>query len=102
MNTLYYIFIMILVTNVIRVIPVTLIRKRITNPFLYSFLHYVPYVTLSVMTFPSIVTATSNVISGVLALFFGVVAAWRGWGLFLLLPFSAAQWCLCRKCFSDK
>lgn len=73
---------MILVTNVIRVIPVTLIRKRITNPFLYSFLHYVPYVTLSVMTFPSIVTATSNVISGVLALFVGVVAAWRGWGLF--------------------
>lgn len=73
---------MILVTNVIRVIPVTLIRKRITNPFLYSFLHYVPYVTLSVMTFPSIVTVTSNVISGVLALFFGVVAAWRGWGLF--------------------
>lgn len=82
MNTLYYILIMILVTNVIRVIPVTLIRKRITNPFLYSFLHYVPYVTLSVMTFPSIVTATSNVISGVLALIFGVVAAWRGWGLF--------------------
>lgn len=82
MNTLYYILIMILVTNVIRVIPVTLIRKRITNPFLYSYLHYVPYVTLSVMTFPSIVTATSNVISGVLALFFGVVAAWRGWGLF--------------------
>ena len=82
MNTLYYILIMILVTNVIRVIPVTLIRKRITNPFLYSFLHYVPYVTLSVMTFPSIVTATSNVISGVLALFVGVVAAWRGWGLF--------------------
>lgn len=81
MNTLYYILIMILVTNVIRVIPVTLIRKRITNHFLYSFLHYVPYVTLSVMTFPSIVTATSNVISGVLALFFGVVAAWRGWGL---------------------
>ena len=53
MNTIAYILLMILVTNAIRILPVTLIRKRITNPFLCSFLYYVPYVTLSVMTFPA-------------------------------------------------
>ncbi|MDD6536737.1 MAG: AzlD domain-containing protein [Prevotella sp.] len=82
MNTIAYILLMILVTNAIRIIPVTLIRKRITNPFLCSFLYYVPYVTLSVMTFPAIVTATSSTLAGSLALVSGIVAAWKGWGLF--------------------
>ena len=82
MKTACYILIMILVTSAIRILPVTLIRKRITNRFLRSFLYYVPYVTLSVMTFPAIVTATTHMASGALALVLGIVAAWRGWGLF--------------------
>ena len=86
MNTIAYILLMILVTNAIRILPVTLIRKRITNPFLCSFLYYVPYVTLSVMTFPAIVTATSSTLAGSLALVFGILAAWKGCGLF---PVSA-------------
>ena len=43
------------VTYVIRVLPLTLIRGKIKNKFLRSFLYYVPYVTLSVMTFPAII-----------------------------------------------
>ena len=82
MNTIICILLAVLVTNGIRILPVTLIRKRITNPFLCSFLYYVPYVTLSVMTFPAIVTATSNMLAGSLALVFGAYAAWKGWGLF--------------------
>lgn len=82
MNTILCILIAVLVTNTIRILPVTLIRKRITNPFLCSFLYYVPYVTLSVMTFPAIVTASGNYYAGSLALLFGILAAWRGWGLF--------------------
>lgn len=82
MKTILCILLMILVTNGIRILPVTLIRRRITNRFLCSFLYYVPYVTLAVMTFPAIVTATSSVMAGCLALLLGAVAAWRGWGLF--------------------
>lgn len=82
MNTIICILLAVLVTNGIRVLPVTLIRKRITNPFLCSFLYYVPYVTLSVMTFPAIVTSSDNYLAGSLALLFGIIAAWRGWGLF--------------------
>lgn len=77
-----YILIMVVVTNLIRIFPMTIIRKRITNPFLCSFLYYVPYVTLAVMTFPAIVKATSSPLAGTLALVTGIFAAWKGWGLF--------------------
>ncbi len=52
MKTYLYIAAMALTTYLIRVLPLTLIRKPIRNEFLRSFLYYVPYVTLSVMTFP--------------------------------------------------
>ena len=48
-----YILVMFAVTYLVRVLPVTLIRRRIRSPFLQSFLYYVPYVTLAVMTFPA-------------------------------------------------
>ncbi len=64
-----------------RVLPLTLIRKPITNPFLRSFLHYVPYVTLAVMTFPAIVEATRVPAAGIAALCVGIVMAWRGHSL---------------------
>ena len=41
------------VTFAIRVLPLTLVKKQFTNTFVRSFLYYVPYVTLSVMTFPA-------------------------------------------------
>ena len=66
----------------IRVTPLTLLRKQIRSRFIQSFLYYVPYVTLAVMTFPAIVTATQSPISGAAALVVGVIAAWLGAGLF--------------------
>lgn len=77
-----YLLITVLVTNLIRVLPVTVIRRRITNRFLRSFLYYVPYVTLAVMTFPAIIEATQWPMAGVAALVSGIVAAWFGLGLF--------------------
>lgn len=77
-----YIFIMAAVSFVIRVLPLTLIQKQIKNSFIQSFLYYVPYVTLAVMTFPAITNATQTPISGALALIAGVIAAWYGAGLF--------------------
>ncbi len=80
-NVYLYILIMAAVTFAVRVLPMTLIRKQIKSRFLRSFLYYVPYVTLSVMTFPAIVNATQSPISGILALAAGIAAAWLGAGL---------------------
>ena len=79
-----YIYIMIMggVSYLIRVLPLTLIRRQIQNQFLQSFLYYVPYVTLAVMTFPAIVQATQSPIAGLAALIVGILAAWFGAGLF--------------------
>ena len=48
----------IITTNMIRVLPMLLIRGEISNRYVRSFLYYVPYVTLAVMTFPSIIQTT--------------------------------------------
>ena len=82
-----YILVMAAVTYLIRVLPLTLIRRQITNRFLRSFLYYVPYVTLAVMTVPDIVDAGASWVAGLLALALGVVLAWRRAGL---LPVAAA------------
>ena len=83
MNPSYiYIFIMAGVSYLIRVLPMTLFRTQIKNQFVQSFLYYVPYVTLAVMTFPAILNATQTPISGMLALAIGIVAAWFGADLF--------------------
>lgn len=41
-------------TYLLRAVPFALIRKRITNPFIRSFLHYIPYAVLTAMTVPAI------------------------------------------------
>lgn len=70
------------VSYLIRVLPLTLIRKPIKNRFIRSFLYYVPYVTLAVMTFPAIVQATQSPIAGIIALAVGIILSFFGAGLF--------------------
>ena len=81
-NTYIYIAIMAAVTYLIRVLPLTLIRKKIENKTLRSFLFYVPYVTLAVMTFPAILHATNSIYSGLAALITGIALAYFGVSLF--------------------
>ncbi len=83
-NLIFYILVMAAVTFLIRALPLTLIRRPIKSQFLRSFLFYVPYVTLAVMTFPDILHATDSVWSGLLALVAGVALAWSGQGLFVV------------------
>ena len=70
------------VTYLIRVLPLTLIRKEIKNQTIRSFLFYVPYVTLAVMTFPAIIQATDSIWAGLAALIAGIALAWFGGSLF--------------------
>ena len=81
-NTYVYIAIMAIVTYLIRVLPLTLVRREIKNVYIRSFLYYVPYVTLSVMTFPAILEATGSQWSGLAALAVGMLLAWKGASLF--------------------
>ena len=77
---LLYILVMTLSLYAIRALPMTLIRKPIKSRFLRSFLYYVPYVTLAVMTVPAILDDPRSPVAGALALAVGVVAAWLGAG----------------------
>ena len=81
-NIYIYMLIMAGVTYLIRVLPLTLIRKEIKSTFIRSFLYYVPYVTLSVMSFPAIIQATQNPIAAAIAFVAAILLAWFGRSLF--------------------
>lgn len=86
-NIYLYILVMALSTWVMRVAASFIMRKPIKNMFIQSFLYYVPYVTLAVMTFPAIVEATGTPVSGAAALVIGIFAAWFGASLFKVAVF---------------
>ena len=100
-NTYIYIFIMVLTCFLIRALPMLLIQKPIENRFLRSFLYYVPYVTLAVMTFPAIVEATEVPAAGAAALAAGIVVALLGGSLLTVAASCCAvvfllEWILLR------
>lgn len=99
MSIWLYILISAGVSYLIRITPLALIRREITSRTLRSFLYYVPYVTLAVMTFPAIVEATQSPAAGLLALLAGIALAWRGGSLFQVavvccLVVLGAEWLL--------
>ncbi len=81
-NIWIYLLVMAGVSYLIRMTPLALIRREITNRHLRSFLFYVPYATLAVMTFPAIMEATQKPVAGLCALIAGIVLAWKGCSLF--------------------
>ena len=70
------------VTYLIRVLPLVLIRREIKNRTIRSFLYYVPYITLAVMTVPAIIDATRTPLAGGAALVVGVILAALGQSMF--------------------
>lgn len=84
-NSVYFsLLIMCLTVYCIRMLPFLVFRREITNTWLRSFLYYVPYVTLAVMTFPAIITATDDIRSGIAALIVGLLTAWYKGDLFVV------------------
>lgn len=76
-NIYIYILVMAAVTYLIRVLPFVIWKKEITSPFVKSFLFYVPYACLAAMTFPSILTSTSSIISGIIGFCVAVYMAYK-------------------------
>ena len=72
-NTPFWLYLLVCagITYLIRMIPLVLIKKKIKNRFLLSFLYYMPYAVLSVMTIPAIFSSTSYTASAI----FGFIAA---------------------------
>lgn len=94
-NIYLYILTAAAVSCLIRVLPLTLIRGKIKNPFIRSFLYYVPYVTLAVMTFPAIVTAPQLPLAGAMALTIGIAAAWKGMNMISIAALCCAVVFIC-------
>ena len=76
--------IMAVMTYLIRVIPITVLKKEITSRFVKSFLYYVPYAVLASLTFPSIFWATGNTISAMVGTGVAVILALCNRGLVLV------------------
>ena len=97
MNTKIYLYIAVCagISFLIRELPLTLIRRKITNRTLRSFLYYVPYATLSAMTFPAILTATGSAISAALGFAAALILAFRGKSLLTVAIIASATVLVC-------
>ncbi len=89
-NIALYMLIMAVVTYLIRMLPLALIKKKITNQFFKSFLYYVPFVTLAVMTFPAILSATESVWSAAAAFAVAMIVAYAGGSLPIVATIACA------------
>lgn len=76
-NTYIYILVMAGVTYLIRMLPMVLVKKEITSPYIKSFLYYVPYACLAAMTFPAILSSTASTISAAVGFAVALIAAYR-------------------------
>ena len=75
-NIYIYILVMSVVSYLIRMLPLVLIKKKITNRFVLSFLHYVPYAVLTIMTVPAIFYATGHWLPATIGFVAALIPAW--------------------------
>ena len=84
-NIYLYILVMAAVTYLIRVLPLTLIKKEIKNKTVRSFLFYVPYVTLA-----AILTASNSMVAAGIGFVVALILAWRRTSMFVVSLVSCA------------
>ena len=76
-----YLLTMALVTYAVRAIPLVLIRRKIENQFILSFLYYMPYAVLSVMTVPAVFFVTNHIITAASGVVVALILAFKRKGL---------------------
>lgn len=90
-NNIYiYILVMAVTTYLIRMLPLTIFQKEITNSYVKSFLAYVPYATLAAMTFPAILYSTSGLLSAAVGFGAALLTAYRGKSLMTVATCACA------------
>ena len=72
-----YLLVMAGVTYLIRMVPLVLVKEKIKNKYILSFLYYIPYAVLSVMTFPAIFYSTSSVLSATIGTVIALILAYK-------------------------
>lgn len=72
-----YVAVMALVTYLLRALPFVLVKKKITNTYIRSFLEYIPYGVLAAMTFPAVFTSAGGVIPSLAGMTVALVLAYR-------------------------
>lgn len=76
-----YLAIMAGSTYLIRAVPFAMVKEKITNKYIQSFLYYIPYTVLAAMTFPAVLYATSSIWSALMGFLIAVFCAYRGCSL---------------------
>ena len=89
-----YLLVMAGVTYLVRMLPLVLVKKKITNRFLLSFLYYIPYAVLIVMTIPASLYATGSLTTAAVGIAVALVLAWRKKSL-LVVAAGAVAGVLC-------
>ena len=90
MKFLVYLLVTAGATYLVRMLPLVLMKRRITNRFLLSFLHYIPYAVLSVMTIPAIFSATGDLRTAAAGFAVAMVLAWKGRSLLTVAAAACA------------
>lgn len=89
-NFWIYLLVMAGITYLIRMLPMVLIKHKIKNRFILSFLYYIPYTVLSVMTIPAIFYSTSNIVSAITGFLAAVIMSYFGKSLVKVAATSCA------------
>lgn len=89
-NFWIYLLVMAGITYLIRMLPMVLIKHKIKNRFILSFLYYIPYTVLSVMTIPAIFYSTSNIVSAITGFLAAVIMSYFGRSLVKVAATSCA------------
>lgn len=88
-NYAIYLLVMAGITYLIRMLPLVLVKKKIKNKYILSFLYYIPYAVLSVMTFPAIFYSTSSTVSAAIGTAIALVLGYKGKSMIIVAAFSA-------------
>lgn len=87
-NFLTYLIVMAGMTYLIRMLPLVLVKRKIQNRFILSFLHYIPYAVLSVMTIPAIFQSTASTFSALIGFAVAMLLAYLEKSLVTVAAFS--------------
>lgn len=88
-NYVIYLFVMAGITYLIRMVPLVLVKKKIKNKYILSFLYYIPYAVLSVMTFPAIFYSTSSVMSAIVGTVIALTVAFMNKSMVIVAALSS-------------
>ncbi len=88
-NFFLYLLVMAGVTYLVRMLPMVLFRRKIENRYIRSFLYYMPYSVLSVMTVPAIFYSTGHIVSAALGFLVAVLLALKRRSLITVAALAA-------------